>query len=138
MKFEVGKFYRRRDGHKAEIMDIQSGVLHCKKLNPHGVTIGFFEVWERNGRRSYLEHSEDATDLVAEWADESKGPVQEVTVVHKKLVEGTYSGITITQPKNPSQIEISYAYRRVDAKGLRGMISVLTSLAEFLEEQNHA
>lgn len=91
MKIEVGKFYKTRNGQKAQVFMLNSGnrthpVLGAI-LNP---TDGEWdcETWAAEG--SYTECSkQDSLDLVSEWSDPPKTVTQDLWV--KLWVSGDMS-----------------------------------------------
>jgi hypothetical protein len=69
MKFEIGKFYKNRDGQKVQIhmLDRGDGMMLGAAVNDDGVW--FHNSWHQNGRWKGSEHR---LDIISEWEEPKK------------------------------------------------------------------
>lgn len=72
MKFEVGKFYRTRDGRKAQIfmLDNGSGLMFGARLDTE---VWSPSTWNKNGTWAIGSHEKD---LISEWREPIKYSVE--------------------------------------------------------------
>jgi len=84
MKFEIGKFYKTRDGRKAQIFMLDNGAGYMLgAVNKDGVWR--YNTWDRNGLWACSEH---LLDLISEW-EEPKKPKLMAHAIRKQC--GMYS-----------------------------------------------
>lgn len=126
MQIEAGKFYKTRDGRKVGPME---------RVSPRG---GFEWVdptdacWASDGDFGF---GQEDWRLVSEWSD---GPVREVTVTRREIVEGRYGMVEVGQ-QNKALVPIRIANRNGELRNctteeLREAANILNQIAEALED----
>jgi len=70
MKFEIGKFYKTRDGRKAQIFMLDNGAGYMLGVGLHANGIWFFNQWRCDGT-IYID-SDTPLDLISEWEEPKK------------------------------------------------------------------
>lgn len=84
MKFELGKFYKTRDGRKAQIFMLDNGAEIILGMVQNKDNIWFSNQWRTDGR-IYHNH-ETPNDLVGEWREPIK-KVMEVWIDPMQPIE---------------------------------------------------
>jgi hypothetical protein len=86
MKIEKGKFYRTRDGRKATIYKIEKMLYSDEHLAYYTTEEGHDEVvYASNGRGNDINGKDHPVDLIAEWQDEPKKEISDMSEVKFKV-----------------------------------------------------
>ena len=125
MKIEEGKFYKTLCGCKVGPMRLwDRGCDHSWVQSNRRVFNQFGDLWRDDGTSDY------SPDLVYEWVDEETGPVREVTVTRKEIVDGYYGAVCVEN--GGARVSVSVMS---DAQDIRNAISVLTQIADAMEDE---
>lgn len=133
MEIIEGKFYRTRDGRKVGPMRRQSNgwVADSGRIDDNGAYD-----WYLYGNYDCC-NQETPVDLIAEWRDEPKSPIQEEVIqiiTKRKLVAGTYSNVGVSYSVDAGW-EFSLELNNYNAQELEEASHILAQLAEFLREE---
>lgn len=149
MQLEVGKFYKTRDGRKVGPIEFRGGELKCFATaegpfskSGHWYTQFNEHYPEFSGRSSISGEHQD--DLIEEWRDEPKSPIQEEVVTKRKLVPGEYGRIFVDGAYGET-INLAFITSMGKRSGIYGFTAqeleeashILAQLAEFLKQENN-
>ena len=136
MKIEEGMFYRTRDGRKVGPIERRSGYNdYVWRVDGLTLTPDFQTTWLADGRFHTAGHFPEF-DLVAEWTDESTGPVR--TVTRKEIVFGVFGKVMVNEgPTKGTFNSVSMAPTK-DPDELRAAAATLNEIADALSEPPHA
>lgn len=131
MKIEEGKFYRTRGGMKAgpmRLAPLQTYPWRAEApVHPRYATS-----WTDDGRFHTIHNDCTDYDLVAEWTDESTGPV--ITETVKRIKPGVYGRIVVGEHLTPGWIDIRWPVPGCTADELRAAAATLNEIADALGE----
>lgn len=138
MEIIEGKFYRMRDGRKVGPMRRQSNgwVADSGRIDDNGAYD-----WYLYGNYDCC-NQETPVDLIEEWRDEPKSPIQEVVVTKRKLVSGEYGRIFVDGAYGET-INLAFITSMGKRSGIYGFTAeeleeashILAQLAEFLRSE---
>lgn len=150
MKIEEGKFYRTRDGQKAQVWSNESDLYPWVMRLPSGVK----HTVTRNGLYFHDRLAEHPLDIVAEWHEDSldrieaeikaelASPVR--TVTRKEIVPGSYGAVSVVKFLLPGRADEagvaicteSGLHKRMNAAELRAAAATLIEIADALDAES--
>lgn len=128
MQLELGKFYKNYMGQKiGPILAYNDWTLGKASWSDGTWT------YRDDGSWAGSVSGPDKLDLIAEWRDEPKSPIQEVVVTKRKLVPGEYGNLSIYESQGDLRIEFNKS--KHTAEELEEAAHILAQLAEFLRSE---
>lgn len=137
VKIEEGKFYKTMDGRKASVSDFCHSVCNVeidnKMVGYVFIENGMADIDPKGGEGIEFEY-----DLIEEWTDEPKSPIE--TKLVKKLVPGVYGKLKVEPHEYHSALiglddNKMIVYKAFTANELRAAAKTFIEIADYLDEQ---
>lgn len=119
MEIQVGKFYKTHDG---------------RKVGPIRKWVGENYEWavDYDNKEPYLEGF-NSRDLIEEWRDEPKSPIEEKMILCRRVHYGEYGNLTIYESQGDLRIEFNKS--KHTAEELEEAAHILVQVADFLRSE---